>query len=67
MRLQASARRRASGLSSPTSVMISATVFSKKRLVMPVAPTEPISSLSTMSVMLVRSTSATLIWASMEG
>ena len=46
---------------SPASVMISATVFSKKRLVMPVAPTEPISSLSTMSVMLVRSTSATLI------
>ena len=47
--------------------MISATVFSKKRLVMPVAPTEPISSLSTMSVMLVRSTLATSIWASMEG
>ena len=67
MRLRASARRRASGLFSPASVMISATVFSKKRLVMPVAPTEPISSLSTMSVMLVRSTLATLIWASMEG
>ena len=67
MRLRASARRRASGLSSPASVMISATVFSKKRLVMPVAPTEPISSLSTMSVMLVRSTLATSIWASMDG
>ena len=66
MRLWASARRRASGLSSPASVMISATVFSKKRLVMPVAPTEPISSLSTMSVILVRSTLATSIWASME-
>ena len=41
MRELASARRRASGESSPASAMISAMVFSKKRLVMPEAPTEP--------------------------
>ena len=66
MRLAARQRRSASGPSSPASAMISATVFSKKRLVMPEAPTEPISSLSTSSVTAVRSTSGTASCAASE-
>ncbi|VWM16185.1 Uncharacterised protein [Collinsella intestinalis] len=67
MRELASARRRASGESSPASAMISAMVFSKKRLVMPEAPTEPISSLSTSRVTLVVSTSGVSSWARRDG
>ena len=54
MREARRARARARGPLSPASSMISATVFSKKREVMPVAPTLPISSLSTRMHTLVR-------------
>ena len=66
MRELARQRRRASGPPCPASSMISATAFSKKRLVMPEAPTEPISSLSTSRVTLVVSTWGTSSWASRE-
>ena len=47
-------RLSASGPRSPARSRISAMESSKKRLVMPVAPTEPISSLSTRIVTAVR-------------
>ena len=54
MRERVSARRRARGLSSPASAMISAMVFSKNIEAMPEAPTLPISSLSTSTQTAVR-------------
>ena len=66
MREFASARRRANGPSSPASAMISAMAFSKKRLVIPEAPTLPISSLSTSRVTLVVSTWGTSSWAARD-